>query len=919
MTYPNRSAILERVGEWAEPVDRAIASGVHQRVADLGEWSSYEWQASLQELLKLSQGEDANYDRPTIGPSYALWYHARRVNPLVSQLERIFRLVRDRGIAEFDIVDLGAGTGAVAWAAALVAAAVSEQDEPPHATVHEVESSPFMSETADCLWAALHEEIDSFGTVTREVVSHSWPNATLDRGNPTWLLASFLLDHTDKQREEEMAKALHRVVDNCQAEGVVFTVVSNKKKVAVSAIDSLEATHAWEGLTRRATPLWTGKMPHATEVRRELYRSFGVSSNLVKKAVEFSGDKPHVREARRPIGQQGTLVDERPWVHLTDEQQLAVDAPLDRHLFVAGAAGSGKSIVLIERLMRLIKRPRPGASRSILVTSFNKGMITQLDRWLTDRLANDGIANYTRTGGDADITYKDVGTGRDTVRFLNWDKAPTKLFGYKESAKSDSAWLKEAATVLEELRRSSEVSILDRMTPAFLLAEYRRVIYGLGAIRWEDYRTVVREGRGLPLQEPHRRAVWLAYEKLGPTNFTGRRVEMLRAGRSDKLDADFTDVFIDEVQDFAPADVESALAFWDRSGTVFYTGDEAQALFVGMSYRRPSHPTGRWGSASVVRLNGSHRLPVPIARAVGNLAEAAIAEREANNLSAEDVSVPSSRKAAVIGTRPIVVLGSTNELAVQIEDIRAAYSGFLDAEAGSRYITIAEPDPLLAKLLDDAVSTTVKKIKGLERGMVVWSGAGRLDHETERLETAYTVMTRTSCLLVLAIDSDRLLAPNLDVLSKLDGTDLLFWTEKAEAWWWDHFRPSTPPRPADDGGPAKPDKPKPVGAIGTPRKQPAPAHLVDTSWGEGAPCELHELGWCTLCKPRQLPRTVVMTKGSGAAFHARADCPALQSGQRLVASRGGDPAEVVKVALASAINNGNFPCMVCLPHAEGRL
>ena len=73
-------------------------------------------------------------------------------------------------------------------------------------------------------------------------------------------------------------------------------------------------------------------------------------------------------------------------------------------------------------------------------------------------------------------------------------------------------------------------------------------------------------------------AVWKAYEELGDTMFTGRRIEMLRRIRSGQLKAKYSDVFVDEVQDFSPADIECVLGLHNGQGSAFYVGDEAQAL-----------------------------------------------------------------------------------------------------------------------------------------------------------------------------------------------------------------------------------------------------------------------------------------------------------------------------------------------------
>ncbi len=89
-------------------------------------------------------------------------------------------------------------------------------------------------------------------------------------------------------------------------------------------------------------------------------------------------------------------------------------------------------------------------------------------------------------------------------------------------------------------------------------------------------------------------------------------------------------------------------------------------------------------------------------------------------------------------------------------------------------------------------------------------------------------------------------------------------------------------------------------------------------WKAGEPCELHGQGWCSLCKPHpHLPEHVYMTNGWSAAFHSRVTCKGLVSGQNRVASHGGDPADVVRVAVSKPISDGKFPCQICSPQFGG--
>jgi|GEM_PF-3131008 len=89
-------------------------------------------------------------------------------------------------------------------------------------------------------------------------------------------------------------------------------------------------------------------------------------------------------------------------------------------------------------------------------------------------------------------------------------------------------------------------------------------------------------------------------------------------------------------------------------------------------------------------------------------------------------------------------------------------------------------------------------------------------------------------------------------------------------------------------------------------------------WKAGESCGLHCQGWCSLCKPHpHLPEFVYMTTGWSAAFHESVTCNGLVSGQKMVARRGGDPADVVRVPVNKPIADGKFPCQTCWPQFRG--
>ncbi|SVB08207.1 uncharacterized protein METZ01_LOCUS161061, partial [marine metagenome] len=257
-----------------------------------------------------------------------------------------------------------------------------------------------MRRTSTALWDALGQELGPFEDVSRRQWSVSWPEMSLDADEPTWLIASYLLDHTDKHRREEITKSLCRVVDNCGADGVIFTVSQKKRPIARAVIDDLETDHDWIPVNRRGRTLWSGDLDETADARREIYSRQDLGQDpLLAKTPSFHIDTPSVLQATRGFGDETRLLpfgSSSRWFSLNDEQEEAASRG-NRSVLLRGAAGSGKSIVLVERLARLIERSPVGQPRSVLVTSFNKDMVRQLVGWFTDRMRVAGISRFTRT------------------------------------------------------------------------------------------------------------------------------------------------------------------------------------------------------------------------------------------------------------------------------------------------------------------------------------------------------------------------------------------------------------------------------------------------------------------------------------------------------------------------------------------
>ena len=77
-------------------------------------------------------------------------------------------------------------------------------------------------------------------------------------------------------------------------------------------------------------------------------------------------------------------------VTFTKEQQAAVDVR-DRSVLVSAAAGSGKTAVLVERIIRMVSdRKRPVDIDRLLVVTFTNAAAAQMRERITQALSREG-------------------------------------------------------------------------------------------------------------------------------------------------------------------------------------------------------------------------------------------------------------------------------------------------------------------------------------------------------------------------------------------------------------------------------------------------------------------------------------------------------------------------------------------------
>jgi superfamily I DNA/RNA helicase len=488
-------------------------------------------------------------------------------------------------------------------------------------------------------------------------------------------------------------------------------------------------------------------------------------------------------------------------VILNDDQKKASIFET-RPVIITGPAGCGKSVVITEKLINIFENFKWSKDLKILVTTFNKGLISQLRYWLFELLDKKGkrysFNQYVDINeGSGEIVLH--GQFQISIKLMHFEILGKFIGDVKYRAFDEEFHKTYLKTEIENVKSEMSIgsSFDDVLNPEFLLEEYHRVIYGLSCpiiLGDSAYQNIERTGRGdkrLNKNSQRRKAIhlilsryknWMGEGKPNGNSFTERRQTFLNVLESGKYNKHFDYLLVDEFQDCTQADFRTMNLLLKDVNNLIITGDLAQSVHIGQSCKVPRD--GNMRNRSFHKLTGSYRLPYRISEALSPLSNK-ITEKSSD----PEVTVGiSPYKGAPPGSRPIIVHAPTNSLlADKILSIKNLYSIFNLDE-----ITILEKDEDLKKELkskDVKVDTsTILRLKGLEKSFVVWSLQAEIEFEDESLEFAYTIMTRTNCLLVIALTenskpinveklqylrNDRLIIWDADTKLKLDSLNLL--------------------------------------------------------------------------------------------------------------------------------------------------
>ena len=759
-----------------------------------GAFADSELREAYSELWRLSEGKDLAYDRPSIGLHYALWYHLQRTHTLTRVLAPLLCDRRD----PITIHDIGCGTGATAWAAAIMAAAMRDANRPvPSIRVIGTDTSPFMLDAGRRLWHALCGRL-AVDRGLYEADQGDWAAVPPEhRHNDEGLVVgSYLLNSSDDTYLNEIESWLTKATDRLAA-GQLLLVSSPGK---AHLVDKLAASPDWDRGPQEIElfdVLWSGSPVAVAETRRRLLDRIGEKS---PRPPSWQPDsEPTCRLLRRSAEQlPGTAA--RVLTELNDEQDYVAE-PSERLTALVGAAGSGKSFVICERVVRVLEQATAIEPPRILVTSFNKAMVDQLAEWTIARIENSELRLRLKQCGEhgegsrkLEVTKGDV---RATVHFLNRDKLPTRVW---MTGHVGNPFTRNGASDGPPSARHRPRATEPYLDRDFLRKELELVLFGLEALdfgRYTDPSQTPRIGRKMPLTRGQRVRVWRELEAeyksdSGSVPFIRRRVEVylynerrLAAGEQLHLCDDYrglTHVFVDEAQDMTRADLKLLAHTPPSPKRLFIAGDSAQALHTGGTSPRPRISGTTWQNLA---LSGSYRLPSLVCTALTPLAEHIIeSQPAAGDPSGPQGTIPEVRRSAVPGPRPVVVDGADTDEMVRAMRTMGSFAGRAN---GTWNVVYQRGSPeRICEVLEGADvpfnKISMLKKKGLEFPLVLLPTNAMPPDEETSPEWLYTALTRATSVVMLAACPPT----NESVgraLALLDSEHLMFWDDHARSAW----------------------------------------------------------------------------------------------------------------------------------------
>lgn len=248
-------------------------------------------------------------------------------------------------------------------------------------------------------------------------------------------------------------------------------------------------------------------------------------------------------------------------VFLHPLQQQVVERDYSGPVRVAGSAGTGKTVVALHRVMRIL-RNEPEAR--VLLTTFSDPLAESLQRKL-------GIL----AGGHRDLT--------DRVTVASFRRIAEELYALTTGRKAHVA---DRDTVRKLVEMAAADADVTGFSPRFLLSEWENVVDAWHIGSADAYADVPRMGRKNRLGQKQRETLWQVFARVREglrqrALFTPAALfQHVTATYAKRDEKPFSHIVVDEAQDLGVAELRFLAAIAPaRPESLFFAGDIGQRIF----------------------------------------------------------------------------------------------------------------------------------------------------------------------------------------------------------------------------------------------------------------------------------------------------------------------------------------------------
>jgi len=248
-------------------------------------------------------------------------------------------------------------------------------------------------------------------------------------------------------------------------------------------------------------------------------------------------------------------------VFLHPLQRDVVERDYSGPVRVAGSAGTGKTVVALHRVMRIL---RLNSDARVLLTTFSDPLADALERKLA-----------VLSGGRVDVESR--------VTVASFRRIAEELHALTTGRKAHVA---DRAAVRGMIEKAASESGVQGFSPRFLISEWENVMDAWRIDSAEAYADVPRMGRKNRLGQKQREALWQVFSRVREALrqkalFTPASlfdsVAQTYAARAEKP---FTHIVVDEAQDLGVPELRFLAAIApDSPEALFFAGDIGQRIF----------------------------------------------------------------------------------------------------------------------------------------------------------------------------------------------------------------------------------------------------------------------------------------------------------------------------------------------------